>query len=136
MSLTFDRDNKLILVTAPTVTITVQDLVNAIREYEDDQENMDLPKIVNAAGKQSLGLSGKYVGITMELLDDWRIQFEERTGPDYTRCFVTDGNITAINTYNNEPVAPAAFTWVTIEQSTSPALITVSSNKPRAIPGR
>lgn len=135
MALQFDRTSKLITVPAPDTVITVQDLVNEIREYECQQANMDLPKILDAVGKASLR-SGRQVGITMTLLDDWRIKFEDRVGPDTVMCYVSEGNCVAQNNYSNQPVIYSTYTFVNIEQDTSPALVTASVNRPRAIPGR
>lgn len=80
-SLTFLKFKKLYRLIVHR-SLDVQDLVNQIRLYEENLLNLDYGTIVNAYGKQPLG-GGAYVGITMELINDWRLSFEARGGPDY-----------------------------------------------------
>lgn len=122
MAITFDRNEKVILITAPQTSVLIQDLIDAIRDYEDNQENMDMSVIANATGKQDLG-NNKYVAITLELLDDWRIQFEDRSGPDYIMCQITGGNLVTVNSFNNSPIKQSLYTYVVLELSSSATLI-------------
>lgn len=69
MALQFIKDDKVILIESPTTEVTIQELIDAIRDYEDSQFAMDIPKLADASGKQDLG-GGSFVGITLELLDD------------------------------------------------------------------
>ncbi len=121
-SLTFLKTQKIIQVDAPQTSLDVQDLVNQIRLYEENLLNLDYGTIVNAYGKQPLG-GGAYIGITMELINDWRVAFEARSGPDTVICTVSGGNVVAVNQYGNNPIYPTAFTQITISQSSSPTLI-------------
>ena len=118
MNIIFDQENKLIIIKSPQTSVTVQTLINTIRDFEDNPEAMDNASLANAYGKQDLG-SGMKVGITLELINNWRIKFEDRNGPDYILCSVSGGNLVAVNDYNNNPIKPSAFTQVTIAQSTS-----------------
>lgn len=126
-SLTFLKTQKIIQVDAPQTSLDVQDLVNQIRLYEENLLNLDYGTIVNAYGKQPLG-GGAYIGITMELINDWRVAFEARSGPDTVICTVSGGNVVAVNQYGNNPIYPTAFTQITISQSSSPTLIQSSSD--------
>lgn len=126
-SLTFLKAQKIIQVDSPQTSLDVQDLVNQIRLYEENLLNLDYGTIVNAYGKQPLG-GGAYVGITMELINDWRLAFEARSGPETILCTLSGGNIVAINQYNNNPIYPTAFTQVVISQSSSPTLVQSSSD--------
>jgi len=123
VSLSFDKVNKIITVLAPDTEITMQELVNLIRDWEDELENLDTPKVVDAAGKQDLG-GGVLVGITVTLLD-WKLKFEDRAGPNYTICNVTGGNLVTYDsssgTYVN-PIEPAAYVTVTLTASSSATL--------------
>lgn len=119
MAISFHKGDKVILIETQT-EVTIQELVNAIREWEDELCNMEVEKIMDAAGKQDLG-GGVLVGITLELVNDWRIQFEDRSPPDTIACKVSGGNLVATNSYNNNPIKPSAYTQVTISQSTSAA---------------
>jgi hypothetical protein len=122
VAITFDKALKTILVEAPAASVSVQELDNAIRDYEPTQGMMDYPPIALASGKEDLG-GGLYVGITLELLDDWRVQFEARTGPAWTPCRISGGNLVAFNSFGDDPVKPSAFTYVTRALSTSAALL-------------
>lgn len=118
MAITFDKPNKYILITSPQTEVTIQDLVDAIRDYEEILDNFDIFHIAEASGKQDLG-GGVLVGITLELLDGWRVYFEDRPGPSTVSVSITGGNIVAINAFNNNPVAPSEYTQVSITSSSS-----------------
>lgn len=126
-NITFLKYLRVIQIDSPQIAVTIQDLINQIREYEDDLANLDYPKIANATGKQSLG-GGASVGITLELVNNWRIQFEARAGPETVLCSVTGGNLVATNDYSNNPIKASAFTQVVISQSSSPTIITPTSD--------
>lgn len=74
MAIALDRIAKLVNVTAVS-DVTIQDLYNAITNFQDEPGNLDLPRIARASGKQSLR-AGVTVGITLEMLDGWRITFD------------------------------------------------------------
>jgi hypothetical protein len=128
-TLTFFKYLRVIQVDDPVegTFVLVQDLLNAIRDYEDELSFMDYGHIANASGKQELG-GGAKVGITLELINDWRIQFES-PGPQTTiTCYVRGGNLVADNSYNDNPIKPSDYVTVIIAQSTSPTLIEVDSS--------
>jgi len=118
------HDVHVIQVDSPFTVVTIQDLVNQIREYEDELINLDHPKIIDASGKQDLG-GGVLVGITLELLDNWRVQFEPRTGPLIESVAITGGNIVATNDYTDNAVKQSPFTQVTITSSSSATIATL-----------
>lgn len=122
--LTFDRATNGIQVNAPRTVITIQELTNLIREYEDEWESMAFSAIIKAAGKDALG-GGVFVGITLTLLDPWEIFFEARPGPDVVECFIRGGNLVATDAVDaaRPAMRESPFTFVVIEQSTSAALI-------------
>jgi len=124
MALTFDKVNKIITVLSPDTEITIQNLLNSIREWEDDLLSMDLPFIASCAGKEPLG-GGVAVGLTLTLLDDWQLAFEARTGPEYVQCKVSGGNIVATNA--NGSIYPTAFTQVLITASSSATQANISA---------
>ncbi|MEM2293307.1 MAG: hypothetical protein QXX41_08530 [Nitrososphaerota archaeon] len=120
-TLHFDRINKVITVLAPDTEITIQELYNAIRDWEDDPENMSEAKVCDATGKDPLG-AGLYTAITL-ILRGWKLKFEDRTEP--TACIVRGGNLLATDEYGNfvYPIAPSANVTVTITQSTAASLL-------------
>lgn len=125
MALTFDFINSIIEVSSPSTSISLQTLINEIRDEEDELvPSMSYSQIANAFGKQDLS-GGVQVGITLVLLDDWKLRFEARSGPNTVACEVTGGNLVA---ESGNPIAPSAFTQVTIAQSSSPTIATPASN--------
>jgi len=125
-ALTFFKADRVIQVDDPETQVTIQDLVNQIRDYEDELDALDIPKMCDAFGKQDLG-GGVLVGITLILLDDWRIQFEARPGLEYISVSVSGGNLVAENIYSNNPIKPSAFTQVSVTSSSSATLQELSS---------
>jgi len=121
--LIFDKINKIITVKKPDKEITIQELYNTIRDYEDETYNMETDKICDCSGKEELG-GGTYVGLTLKLID-WKLKFEDRSGPDYVTCNVRGGNLVAYDTtlgdYVN-PIEPAAYVTVTLTSSSSATL--------------
>ncbi|HCR36237.1 hypothetical protein A2130_04870 [Candidatus Woesebacteria bacterium GWC2_33_12] len=126
-TLTFFKYERVIQVDGPQTSVTIQDLLNQIRLYEENLNNLDYGHIANAYGKQALG-AGSYIGVTLELINDWRIAFEARSGPDTIGCTISGGNLVAINQYGNNPLKATAFTQVNIAQSSSPTIIQADAN--------
>ena len=116
MALSFNEVNKIITVLSPDVEITIQNLLNSIRDWESELSSLDIPEVCSCAGKEPLG-GGVEVGLTLTLLDDWQLAFEARLGPEYIQCRVSGGNIVALNV--NGPIYPTAFTQVLITASSS-----------------
>lgn len=125
LPLLFDFYTKIITVPAPDTTLDLQFLVNEVRTAEGTLlPGMGYDKIMDAFGKQDLG-GGNFVGITVILLDGWRVSFEARSGPSTVSVTVSGGNF--VGEAGANPVAPTAFTQVTIAQSTSAALVSSSA---------
>lgn len=126
-TLTFFKYDRVIQVDDPQTEVTIQDLINQIRAYEEQLINLDYGHIANAYGKQSLG-GDSYIGITLELINNWRIQFEPRLAAPTVTCYIKGGNLVAINSYDNNPIKPADYVTVVIAQSTSPSIIQAESD--------
>ena len=116
MAVTFDKVNRIIEVTSDA-SITIQQLINAIRDWEDELTNFETSKIADASGKDDLG-SGILVGITLKLLN-WKLKFEAKVSP--TTCYVGGGNLVAVDGDGVSMFAIAPSTNVTVQltQSTS-----------------
>ncbi len=127
MALIFNKTTKVITVESPQTVLTVQDLHDDIRLFEHLNQNLEESQIANASGKQSLG-GGVQVGITLELINNWRLSFAARPGPDTILCSVSGGNLVATNDYDNNPIAPTAYTQVNIAQSSSATVIQAPSD--------
>jgi len=123
MAITFDKSLNVIEVTATTVTI--QELINAIRDWEDSAEGITVKSVANAFGKQGL-TETTAVGITLELINNWRIQFGAQS--EWTTCYIEGGNLVATNDYGNDPIKPSPFVNTIIAQSISASLIAGSGS--------
>ncbi|OGC54593.1 hypothetical protein A2797_01765 [candidate division WWE3 bacterium RIFCSPHIGHO2_01_FULL_48_15] len=128
MAVDFHKVLKLITVLKPATDITIQDLHDEIRLFEEQNPNLEVAKIMNASGKQPLG-GGVQVGITLELVNDWRLAFEDRSpGPAEVLCTVSGGNLVATNIYNNNPIYPTPYVQVVIAQSSSATILSPASD--------
>src|SRR3989339_975246 len=126
LALQFNFPDKIITVPAPDITLNLHYLISSIREAEDDiTPGMAYPKIADAFGKQDLG-GGVTVGITVVLLDGWRVKFEDRPGPETISTTISGGNF--VGEAGANPVAPATYIQVTVAQSTSASIITPQSD--------
>ncbi len=117
---TFDRVNKIIQVDSPDIEIEIQDLVNAIRAWEYLLTSMDMPSLAATSGKTTLA-TGVVVGITLELLDNWQLKFEDRAGPLWVQCVVKDGNL--VGGLAGNPIATSTFVQVKMIQSASATIV-------------
>jgi hypothetical protein len=115
----FDPINRIITVLAPDTEITLQELINVIRQWEAD--HLEWPQVAEASGKEAIG-GNLYTAITVKLLN-WKLKFEDRDVP--TLCLVRGGNLLAVDEYGNyvNPIYPAKNVTVVIAQSTAAALI-------------
>jgi len=118
---------RVITVLAPLTEISVQDLSDQIKDWEDEPASLSFPFLIKTFGKQALG-GGSYVGITAEL-QNAKIAFEARDGtddPPEVLCTISGGNLVALDSGGSSmsPVSPTAYTQVVIAQSTSPSIIT------------
>jgi hypothetical protein len=121
-TLTFDRTLKTVTVLSPETEVDVLDVYSQAQDWLQQVANLDVLAFVTIGGRDALG-GGEFTGLTLTLLDDWRIEFEARGGPAYIPCIVSGGNTVAINSFDNNPIKPSAFTQVQIRQSQSPTLI-------------
>lgn len=129
MPLQFNRATKIAeLPTADGRTITIQDLYNQFRDFEDEPRNMDLNTMIRAGGKDDLG-GGSLTVITVTLLDGWLFQFQAGGGPAQEIGTVTGGNLVALTALDvaQFPIAQTAFVSGFIAQATTGAILEGSS---------
>ena len=94
---------RLIVVDAPDTEITLQELVNLLRDWEDELPNHQYPPLIAAAGKENLG-GGVQVGITATL-QNAQVQFEGRTSR------LTNGSVTTTDSTGTRLIdSTATFT--------------------------
>jgi len=123
ISVNWNVSPRIIEISAPSTEIIIQDLVDTIRYVENDLNNIDDPHLLNASGKEDLG-GGIRVGITA-ILQNAKLKFQSRAGPDYIQCNIRGGNLVAIdeNGDSMNPIEPSSFTQVVLANSVSAAII-------------
>lgn len=72
----WDKSPRIVHVEAPSTTISVQDIVDTLRQLEAEIGALDDDSIIDAFGRQDLG-SGRSVGVTA-VLQNARLFFEDR----------------------------------------------------------
>ncbi len=85
---------RIIKILDPVTVISVQDLTNQIKDWEDEPSNLSYPVLVSTAGKESLG-GGISVGITAEL-QNAHVMFEARTESDVVGVYTGSGSNTVL----------------------------------------
>ncbi len=118
----WDVSPRLLTVAAPSTEITVQDIVDTCRQFEDSPRGLSELYLIDAAGKEPLG-GTVYVGITATLNNAY-IAFEARPGPSWVLCIISGGNIVAIDAIGADldPRYPTAYTTVDRTASSSATL--------------
>ncbi len=126
----FTQSPRIILIQAPSTEITLQDLVDTLRNIEEEFLNLDDEHLVDASGKEDLG-GGVRVGITAQL-NNAQILFESRTSPlvtgtittgdsegtnlkDSSATFQTDGIYAGCTVFNRDTQAMATVKEVVSE---------------------
>jgi len=119
----YPYDSPRIIEIPDTITdITVQEVVDAVRAWEDSEVGMRFDYLIDAAGKENLGGNVK-VGITATL-QNAQIAFEDRAGPTFVQCSISGGNLVAIDDVGDDlnPVAVTDYTQVVRTSSSSATL--------------
>lgn len=115
---------RIITVASPSETITIKDLYDTLRSLEASLSSMDDDSIVEAGGLEDLG-GGVQVGLTVTLLNA-KLAFESRSGPAFSQCRISGGNLVAkdsAGTYFSSPIESTAYTQVILSNSSSATLM-------------
>lgn len=72
----WDKSPRIVHVVVPSTTISVQDIVDTLRQKEAELGALDDDSIIDAFGKEDLG-SGRFVGITA-VLNNAKLYFGDR----------------------------------------------------------
>lgn len=116
----FDHTNKLVIILEPTVSMTIQEIWDAIAFHRAQPDYIDDSEIAKAEGKINIpGLGDSLIVLTM--LEGWRIKFEDRAGPEVTACEITSGVL--VGDGGSNPLAPSSFVSVFLAQAVSGASI-------------
>jgi len=115
---------RIVTILAPTTSVTIQELVDALRHWESHIENLEFIRLMNAEGKLALR-AGKTQEITLILLDT-KIAFEARTGPSFTECEINGGSLVAFDALDAaiSPIQTTAYVQVNYAEAVSGAAVT------------
>lgn len=113
---TFDHNTAIVLIALPTLSITIQEVFDAIAFHRMQPDFIDDSEICQAEGKVPIpGIGNSLIILTM--LDGWRIQFSDRPGPGFVQAEIVAGVIVVDGGGN--PIAPGTFVNVSISQAVS-----------------
>ena len=124
MSISVDPIASPRIITVPEAdgtSITIQSLVNQIREWEHEPLNLSYLKLLSASGKEDLG-GGTLVGITAKL-ENIKLKFAARGSP--TTCTISGGNLVAVDSNGASmfPIEPSTNITVQLAQSSSAVIV-------------
>lgn len=112
----FDHTLALVEIADPVLSITIQEVFDAIAFHRARPLFLDDSEICKAEGKVPIpGIGNSLIILTM--IDGWRIKFADRPGPLHVQAEITAGVIVVSGGGN--PIAPAAFVNVSISQAVS-----------------
>jgi hypothetical protein len=120
MAITFSIPDTEIIMTSGQTEVSCQDLLDAIREFEDEFMMMGLDWIADASGKTVIDpANGVYTEIVLALRDPWTIRFEDE---DTAHCAVRGGTLVAFDAIG-DPRPVSTNYGLTINQSVSGTLV-------------
>lgn len=116
---------RIIEVLDPATDVTVQELVDEIRDWEDD--NLSFKKLLSAAGKEALG-GGVLVGITATL-QNARLMFSARSTPlsPSETCSANDTTGRQLTASGADFIADGIYAGCTVYNYTTGAMATVTA---------
>lgn len=120
----WEESPRIIQVNAPDTVVTVQQLVNAIRQAEAEIGNLDDDHLIDAVGKDDLG-GGIETGIVLTLRNA-QIKFEDRAGPDWTRCIIQGG--TVVRADGGDPIKESNHCFVVVNNQVGGVIATASGD--------
>lgn len=123
--LVFDFIDEIVYCENTITVLDMQGLINGCREAEDSWIGIEFPSICRASGKNNLDVStGVQIGITVELLGNWRI-FSQKTSGKFV---ATAGNlIQGGSNLGGDPFEPNPLVNYISIQSAASTIVSVSS---------
>jgi hypothetical protein len=122
MPISFDPLNKIINITSPTTIVTVQELIDAIRDWEDSAEGIVHDKVVDGFGKARLN-ADVTTGIVLSLSSEWQIEFW--TGVD--QGFIQGG--TLVGGVGGKPVKSNSIDTIVVTMEVANTIATTSTDQ-------
>lgn len=129
MAIVIDESTSHVIVESPQAAVFVRDLWTAIQTYLQGPGGLHIANFVAIEGDLFVSDDGAVItrtGLTLTIFSPWLIEFEARAGPGEEAMLVAGGSLigdsgtpSAPNNDGTNPIAPTAFTQVTIAQSAS-----------------
>lgn len=124
----FQIGPQIVLIKAPLTSVTNQDIWDTANDFLDaPNAPAGVSNFVFADGV--VELTSGFTDLTLTVVD-WKIQFEDRAGPDLTECAVLGNVVGRTGSQFGTPqivIAPSDFVFARIVESTSAGLQKVGS---------
>src|SRR3990167_2026519 len=117
----FDFEVQIMELQSQYTAITLQEIYDTIHDAMADIRNLSQPKIAAASGQDSIGL-GLATGLTVRLINGWRVKAADRIGPTVVKINVDGGNLITEDANGpdpNDPLAPAAYVSYSLSKAVS-----------------
>ena len=103
----FNFDTQIMELQIAYVTITLQEIYDSAHDASATLNHMDSKIIARASGQNVLE-PGLKTGLTVELLNGWRLKAADRGGPSFVRVRITGGNFITSAANGPDPTDPCA----------------------------
>lgn len=121
VAITFSIPDTEIVMTSGQTEVSCQELIDAIREFEDEFVMMGFDYIADAGGKLPIDVAGGvYTEIVLSIRYPWTIRFADE---DIAHCVVRGGTLLAFDQVGDPRPVSTNF-GLTINQSISGTLVT------------
>jgi len=119
----FDMDftNQIMELQSAYTSIALQEVYDTAHDAMAEIQNMDNARIASASGQEDLG-GGLATGLTVRMLNGWRVKAADRGGPGFVRVSIDGGNLvtSAANGPDpNDPLAPADYVTYSLSKAAS-----------------
>ena len=124
-TLDYDIPTELITVQLPDLLVDLQEVWDQTAEFLSSFRAMSTPNFMFAGGKDDLG-GGLRTAISLSLVD-WLIRFAAQGGPAFVATEISGGNLIgkvgSLQGAAQDPVDPAAFTFIKLVRSTDASIV-------------
>lgn len=129
MSIRVNESANRVVIEDPQSEVFVRDIWTVVQEYLSGPGGLHVANFLKIEGDGFISDDGQVitrVGLALTIFQPWLIEFEARGGPGEEAMLVSggsligdSGSIVAPNADGTNPIAPTAFTQVTIAQAAS-----------------
>lgn len=117
----FNFDTQIMELQVAYVTITLQEIYDSAHDASANLNHMDSKIIARASGQNDLG-GGLKTGLTVELVNGWRLKAADRGGLPFVRVAITGGNFITAEANGpdpTDPLAPANYVTYSLSKAVS-----------------